>query len=401
MNQLASNPIAGSKYKIIDADTHLTERHDLWISRAPASLKDRVPQVKEVDGVPSWIFNGDTVIGKGASAASAILADGGKARSFTQFAQLGIDDVHPGSWSLKERLAYMDENGIWAQIVYPNILGFSGTNTSRIDPDLRLVTMQIFNDAMAEMQAESGGRVCPMALLPWWDPADAAAEMKRCIDLGLKGININPTPYLHKGKDGQKLPGLGHSFWDPLWDLCQQTRMPVNFHIGSSETTMDWLGSHGWPELNLDQRWAIGGSLLFFENAQSVGNIIFSGLLDRFENLSFVSVESGIGWLPYVLEAFDYQYRETSNSRGLKRQPSQYFTDNFHGCFWFESRNICTTIRSLGVDNCMFQTDFPHPTCVYPLDDVAARLADFDEMERYKVMFGNCARVYSIDLRKN
>ncbi len=260
MAQPTTIPIAGSKYAIIDADTHLTEPHDLWVSRAPASIRDKVPQVREVEGVPSWIFNGDTVIGKGANPASAVLADGGKARSFTQFTQLSIGDVHPGASRVKERLEYMDANGVWAQIAYPNLLGFSGTNTARIDPELRLVTMQIFNDAMAELQAESGNRICPMALLPWWDPQDAATEMERIIGLGLKGININPTPYLHKGKDGQQLPGLGHAFWDPLWDLCEATRMPINFHIGSSDATMDWLGSHGWPELNLDQRWAIGGA---------------------------------------------------------------------------------------------------------------------------------------------
>jgi len=99
-----------------------------------------------------------------------------------------------------------------------------------------------------------------------------------------------------------------------------------------------------------------------------------------------------------VLEALDYQYGETANGKGLKKLPSEYFDTNFRGCFWFEKRNICDTIRQLGVDNCLFQTDFPHPTCLYPMDDIAERLADFDEAERYKVMFGNAARVYSIDL---
>ena len=93
MNQLASNPIAGSKYKIIDADTHLTEAHDLWSSRAPAKYRDRLPQVKEVDGIPCWVINGDTVMGMGANPASAVLADGGKARSFTQFTQLTLKDL--------------------------------------------------------------------------------------------------------------------------------------------------------------------------------------------------------------------------------------------------------------------------------------------------------------------
>ena len=43
---------------IIDADTHLTEPHDLWTVRAPKGYEDRVPQVRDVDGVPSWTMDG-------------------------------------------------------------------------------------------------------------------------------------------------------------------------------------------------------------------------------------------------------------------------------------------------------------------------------------------------------
>ena len=40
-----------SGYTIIDADTHVTETPDLWTSRAPASMRDRVPRVeKNADG---------------------------------------------------------------------------------------------------------------------------------------------------------------------------------------------------------------------------------------------------------------------------------------------------------------------------------------------------------------
>ena len=40
--------------RVIDADTHLTEAHDLWTSRAPSKYADRVPQVEEIDGRPMW-----------------------------------------------------------------------------------------------------------------------------------------------------------------------------------------------------------------------------------------------------------------------------------------------------------------------------------------------------------
>ena len=44
--------------RVIDADTHLTEAHDLWTKRAPAQYKDRVPRVEDIDGRPTWVVDG-------------------------------------------------------------------------------------------------------------------------------------------------------------------------------------------------------------------------------------------------------------------------------------------------------------------------------------------------------
>jgi predicted TIM-barrel fold metal-dependent hydrolase len=53
-------------------------------------------------------------------------------------------------------------------------------------------------------------------------------------------------------------------------------------------------------------------------------------------------------------------------------------------------------IKAVGVDNVMFETDFPHPTCLYPIDDVASAFTDLDEAEIQKVLSGNAARVYNL-----
>jgi predicted TIM-barrel fold metal-dependent hydrolase len=172
----------------------------------------------------------------------------------------------------------------------------------------------------------------------------------------------------------------------------------VNFHIGASEQSTDWLGVWGWPGLHFDLRMGIGGALMFMNNGRVMANLIYSGLLDRYERLQFVSVESGIGWIPFILEALDMQYRETAaNASRLRRKPSDYFAGNFAACFWFERQNLSTSIRQTGVDNCMFETDFPHPICLYPVDDkVEAAMADLTEDERVKVLSGNAERIYGI-----
>src|SRR5579871_1294485 len=110
--------------KVIDVDTHLTEPHDLWIKRAPAAWRERVPQVKMLDGQMSWVIDGNKSIGTGAHPNSSILKNSSKVRVLDEFLKLQFSDVHPGSYSVKDRLAVMDAAGIYAQIVYPNILGF-------------------------------------------------------------------------------------------------------------------------------------------------------------------------------------------------------------------------------------------------------------------------------------
>ena len=82
--------------KVIDADTHLTERHDLWTSRAPAKWKDRVPHVAKVDGAATWVVDG-VVLGR-AGAGGVIDRDGNKGRSFEGLYEWEIEQAHVAAY---------------------------------------------------------------------------------------------------------------------------------------------------------------------------------------------------------------------------------------------------------------------------------------------------------------
>jgi predicted TIM-barrel fold metal-dependent hydrolase len=385
-----------STIKVIDADTHLTEPHDLWIKRAPAKWRDRVPQVKLLDGKMSWVIDGNMSIGTGAHPNSSILKDGTKVRVLDDFLNLQFADVHLGSSDVKERLAVMDAAGIYAQIVYPNILGFGGQATAKVDVALRQVCVEIYNDAMAEIQEESGNRMFPMALLPWWDVQAAVRETERCAAMGLRGININSDPHQHKDANGNQLPDLGHPHWDPLWEVCVDKGLPVNFHIGASDTAIDWMGQQGWPSLPRDLRAGISGAMLFFNNGKIVSNLIYSGMLDRNPKLKFVSVESGAGWVPFLMEALDYQLAEIAEGKKFQMKPSEYFKRNFYACFWFEKEDVSSMLRRVGIDNVLFETDFPHPTSLFPIENLESRLGDLNFEERSKVLSLNASKLYNI-----
>ena len=75
----------------------------------------------------------------------------------------------------------MDENGIYAQVLYPNAVGIGGQNLANDveDPVLRLLCVEIYNDAMAELQEWSGNRFIPMPVMPAWDIDACVREAQR------------------------------------------------------------------------------------------------------------------------------------------------------------------------------------------------------------------------------
>ena len=177
---------------VVDADTHLTEPHDLWTRRAPRRYRDRVPLVADVDGQPTWVVDGTPL--QRASASSVVHRDGSRCLG-TAFIGWTFDDAHPAAYDVPARLQVMDEVGVWAQIVYPNAAGFGGQRFGTVgDPLLKNLCATLYNDAMCELQTEGGGRLFPMALLPWWDVAASVAEAQRAASLGLRGVNMTSDP---------------------------------------------------------------------------------------------------------------------------------------------------------------------------------------------------------------
>jgi uncharacterized protein len=377
--------------KIIDVDTHVSEWPELWTERAPASMKHRVPRIVGEGAQRRWVIDEDTLI-YNHGAASAVMKDGSKSRGF-DFAAVTIEGVHAGAYDVTARLKMMDEQGIYAQVAYPNVLGFSGQKAQQTDPALRLLAIQIFNDAMAEMQADSGQRIFPMAMLPWWDLGETLEEAERCLKRGMKGINWNPDTHSHG------LPSIADPHWNPLWELCVANSLPVNFHIGASDESTSWFFSGSLPSFSPNQKLAMGSVMLFMSNLRVMGNIIASRFLEKFPTLKLVSVESGAGWVPYLLEAMEYMSVEAGVEYAVS--PTDVFRRQIYACSFFERRNFAATVRQVGADNVMFETDFPHPACLYPdgLDYLADAIAELTPQERRKIFSENAARVYNINIR--
>ena len=390
-------PQLAEDLRIVDADSHMTERHDLFTSRAPKGYEGKMPHVERINGADMWVIEGKTF---GKAGSGGTIDRQGKKHAFrdSQGGSWGIGDVHPAAWDAKERIRLMDELGIDAQVLYPNSIGLGGQNLWNSVEDKTLVRLcvEVYNDALAEVQAESGNRLLPMPIMPAWDIAACVREAQRCADMGYRGVNMTADP------QDSGSPDLGDPAWDPFWEVCAGLNLPVHFHIGASQTSLTYFGTTYWPSQDNYVKPAIGGASLFQNNSRLLLNSAYSGMFDRHPNLKMVSVESGIGWVPFMLEAMDYELEENAPKwfDKLRKRPSEYFRDNWYATFWFETGrgDLQHLIDAVGEDNVMFETDFPHPTCLHP-DPVGVmreRTASLRPETRRKVMGENAATLYRI-----
>jgi predicted TIM-barrel fold metal-dependent hydrolase len=384
--------------RVVDCDSHLTETHDLWTSRAPAAYRHRVPRVEKIDGRDTWVMeDGEHRLGF-AGAGSVIDPKGNKHAFLESMTEWSIGDSIHAAWNTRERLAMLDEFGIYAQVLFPNSIGLGGQELHVVkDATLRELCLEIWNDSRLELQAESGNRFLPMPILPAWDVQACVREAQRVARLGARGVNMTSDP------QDLGAPDLANRAWDPLWEAVSDLHLPVHLHIGASLTAMNFYGNYFWPSQDEYVKPAIGGTMLFINNARVVVNTLLCGMFDRHPRLKFVSVESGMGWVPFILETTDYEVFENAPEQfaRLGRTPSEYFRDHWYVTYWFERNprgNLQALFDAVGEDNVLFETDFPHPTCIYPrpLEQVAEKLATLRPSTRRKLLGDNAVELYRL-----
>jgi predicted TIM-barrel fold metal-dependent hydrolase len=372
--------------KIVDCDTHITEAPDLFTSRAPAKFKDKVPFRRRVNGVDRWCIQGRDF---GSFGGNVIRKDNNKLLGRLAFPTL--EEGHPGAIETRARLQAMDDMGVYAQICYQNSgVTQAGSLMSLGDNELAVTIIKIYNDAAAERQEESGQRLFTLAHLPIWDKAAMEAEAHRALELGLKGFVLPDTP------ERVGIPSFLDEYWTPFLSMCSDRGAPINFHLN---VAMD-PNVLAWKGFAFEQTLAVVATMFSIGNAATLGNWMVSGRLDRHPKLKIGLIESGMGWVPFAIEALEHQFDEMLPSKVhlLHRRPWEYFRDHFWVTFWFEKVAPTKLLETLGVDKVLFETDFPHPTSLYPgvQEHIMATLGGYDHEVRKKVLERNAVALYNL-----
>ena len=389
---------------IVDVDAHVVEPADLWSSRLPAKYSDVGPRIKYLPGgevkldgsmyieapgtegpdVAWWFYEDRKYSIKRLIAASGFPPD--------EITMDGViyEEIRAGCYRQADRIADNELNGVEAQMCYPNYPRFCGQIFLwGKDKELSLLCVQAYNDWMVEEWCGgSGGRLIPLCLVPLWDAELAAAEVRRNAARGVRAVAFSELPtYLD-------LPSIHSGYWDPFFRACEETGTVVCMHIGSGTKT---------PKASPDSPDAVGATIIFGNSVASVTDYFYSGVFVKFPNIKLMYAEAQIGWMPYLLERSDdvwETHRGWSKSKETcPEPPSTYYYRHIHSCFFKDNVGV-QMLDKVGVDNIMFETDYPHSDSTWPhsVKKAEEQFGHLDEVSVRKIARGNAIRLFGLDL---
>jgi predicted TIM-barrel fold metal-dependent hydrolase len=165
-------------------------------------------------------------------------------------------------------------------------------------------------------------------------------------------------------------------------------------HIGSGTKTV---------RTGPDAPEAVGAVAIFTNSAVSLIDFLFSGVLVRYPNLKLLYAEAQIGWIPYVVERVDdvwETHRGWAHGQDhVPEPPSTYYYRQVHACFFKDSAGVDMLDR-VGVDNALFETDYPHQDGTWPNSLAVAEklLGHLPDDTVRKIIRGNAIRLFDLDL---
>ena len=370
-------------YLKISADDHIDLGYlpkDLWLSRVPSAFKDRAPHVEDRDGEELWFCDGEVW---GEYRGDRWFA---RPRRPTALDRGGVaEPLRPTS--PEKRLADMNRDGVEASVMFPPIFAMQVS-----EPELRNLTIQVYNDWAAEFAKAAPGRFLPVAKLSPVHPLAARDEVMRVARLGFKEVNFlvnDVTAEMHL------------KAWDPFWDAAEETGIIVSYHVGGSVQARTIRGLRARMS-SADRRPSFdmglgNGATSFFE---PFVNLFAFGTLERHPKLRFVLAESGTGWIPFVVQEMDYRFNRALEAREdleLKELPSEVFKRQVWATYQADLVGLHLT-EFFGDGHMMWASDYPHPDSTWPfsqqiVDDETAHLAP--EAKR-RIVRDNAAVLYGL-----
>ena len=273
----------------------------------------------------------------------------------------------------------MDCMALDYQIFFPSALLFLGMHPQR-EIEAELATA--YNRWIVEHVLPHEPRMKAMLYLPYNTPEAAEAMVKRFLGApGVVGFLVTSTRYqpVHANE------------YMRLYAMLEEADMPIGFHA-----------HHNWHNeytRHLNRFLSMHAISFVLSNVVHLTNWVINGLPVRFPRLKVMWIESGLAWLPFLMQRLDHEYlMRVSEAPLLKRLPSEYISEMFYTMQPMEATNLKLlegTFEAIRADTqLLYASDWPHWDF-----DVPAKVFDLpflDERARRNILGLNAARVFNL-----
>jgi predicted TIM-barrel fold metal-dependent hydrolase len=361
------------KYFMVSTDCHANEPPDLWEKRIDQKYRERVPRIITDENGVQWRY------------CEGYRPDRVRVMSFEGEdwvrAKAGADPA--------ERLRDNARDGIDVEIIFPN-KGLAMWATP--DPVFSSAQCAVWNDWAWEQFSPHGQKMVPVAAIATGNLDCALAEIKRVAKMGYRVLSL-PCKPIWGGHDVDHVNyNLPH--FDPMWAVITDCDLPITFHVSTGRDPRAARGN--------------GGAVINYvthslsPTIEPVANLCSSGVLERFPKLRFATIEAGIGWVPWLLEAMDEAYRKHHMwvRPKLKMLQSEYFRQ--HGAATFQEDPVGLHLAEPFnlTDNFMWANDYPHHEGTWPhsAEAIERTMGMLNDTQRAKILGLNAARFFGLDV---
>jgi predicted TIM-barrel fold metal-dependent hydrolase len=234
---------------------------------------------------------------------------------------------------------------------------------------------------------ESDGRFYSMLPLPFSDPDESLRQIETFGDRkGVTGFMVTTV---------RNLPVHDNAYMK-MYRAMEERSLPLSFHSGPN-----WQE----PVFKSCNRFISVHALGFaFYNILHCTNWVINGLGERFPKLAVIWTESGLAWIPFLMQRLDHEYMlRSSECPTLKKKPSDYMRDMYYSSQPMEIQDMAAlecTFRMINAETqLLYSSDYPHWD--FDLPSTISDLPFLSEKGKHNILGGNAARLFKLPPRND
>jgi predicted TIM-barrel fold metal-dependent hydrolase len=390
--------------RLITSDCHIAPPFSL-VEKLPAKYRDYFPRLLRRDAAlevrrPKPVTSSMGAMDAARSVPAQIIEDTPLA-----IAQAAVCNFLPEarpSFDAAEQIADLERDGVYGAVLIGRFEDFD----AGIPPEAETAFCQLINDWQAETWGPYLDRFAPGICVPWRDISASVKEVERSAAMGLRpallpeGVFFRPYHFPE---------------WEPLWEVCNDLKVPITLHVGGLRTDPAATATMGPHPGQGDTGWYN----LCVGMGEVLGWLTYSGVFERYPDLHVVMTEGYAGWLGFAMQFFDHHWIEGPNpgitsrlheleltasgmemnqiGSRLSAPPSYYLKRQAHATFMWDP--VAIKLRDVtGVDCLMWGNDYPHMEGSYPhsVEWVEKQFAGVPEAEVDAMVRGNAARIFGL-----